>query len=212
MSGAAGQNGLRDLEARIKSLPDQERLKRLCDLFRNTQTLTLERRDGVRTALDRVNALRAIEVDTHLLEAEEKVCVSSAQAKAGELFGLITITSPDSSKIGARFDAIKRATTSVNNAVSTTWNGICRQYEDRAKALRPLAEKLSPHVLVPIDALVRLLTSLGGSPPTSAVEVRSLLDAIDAFNTAIKSMKTDGRDRPVSSGREYWWRRSEGSV
>src|SRR5260221_11662403 len=107
MSDAAGQSGLRDLEARIKSLPDQERLKRLRDLFRNTEAQTRERRDGVRSVLNQIKALRAIEADSHLLEAEEKACVSGAQAKAGELVGLITITSPDSNKIGARLDTIK---------------------------------------------------------------------------------------------------------
>jgi hypothetical protein len=185
-------SSLRELETRIKSLRDQEQLKRLRDIFRNTQAVTQERRDGVSSALNQVKALRTIEADSRLLQAEERTCVSAAQARAGELVVLIGTPSPDSSKIGARLEAIRRATTSATNAVSTTWSGICGQYEERVKALRPLAEKLSPHVLVPMDALVRLLRSHGGSPPTSSTAVQSLLDAIAAFNTAIKSMKIDG--------------------
>jgi hypothetical protein len=192
MSSVIGHTALRELEARIKSLRDQEQLKRQRDLFRNTRDLTRERRDGVRSALGQVKALRTIEANEHVLETEEKTCLTAAQAKARELVALTTSGTPDSSKIGARLDAVKRATTTVNDAVTTTWSGICRQYEDRAKALRPLAEKLSPPALVSIDALSRLLRYHSSGPPTSVAALQSLLDAIRAFNTAINSMKIDG--------------------
>ena len=49
MSGSAGLNGLRELEARIKSLPDQDRLKRQRDLFLNTKNQAKERLNNVRS-------------------------------------------------------------------------------------------------------------------------------------------------------------------
>lgn len=192
MSCTLRQNGLRNLEARIKSLPDQERLKRLRDIFRNTQAVAIERRDDLQSALARVKALRTIQGDSHVLEADVSACLLTTKGKAGELDELIAATSPESNKIGARLDAIKRAITSTNGAIATTWSGICRQYDDRVQALRPLAEKLNPQLIGPIDTLVHLLRSHGGSPPTSATALQALLDAIAAFDAAIRSMKIDG--------------------
>lgn len=192
MTGIAEQNGLRQLEARIRSLPDQDRLKRLLALFENTDARVRERRDAVRSSLGRIKALRAIQANSGLLAAEEQACVSAAEAKAKELAELVGGVRPDSNKIAAQLEAIKRATAVVNNAITATWRGVRQQYEERVGAVRPLAERLSPQALGAIDGLARLLRSHGDSPPSSVAETGTLIDAIRAFNDAVKSMKIDG--------------------
>ena len=191
MSGSAGLNGLRELEARIKSLPDQDRLKRQRDLFQNTKNQAKDRLNGLRSVGAQVTALRVIEKNPELLEVEATTCISAVQAKSTELMGLLGRPNPPSNTIGAQFDAIKRVTGGLGSSVTTTWNSVCRQYLDRADALRPLAEKVSPNALVPLQALVQILRS-HGAPPTSPSVTQSLVDAIAKFNTAIQSMKIDG--------------------
>src|SRR5688572_8237847 len=105
MSGSAKPNGLRDLEARIKSLPDQERLKRQRDLFLNTKTQATERVNSVRTVLGQVSTVRVIDRNPRLLEGEERACVSAVHARAIELAALLGRPSPPSNTIGTQFDA-----------------------------------------------------------------------------------------------------------
>lgn len=191
MSSSAGLNGLRELEARIKSLPDQDRLKRQRDLFLNTKNQAKERLNNVRSVCSQVTTLRVIEGNPKLLETESRTCMSIVQAKSTELLGLVGRPNPPSNTIGSQFDSVKRATAGLGSAVTSTWNSVCRQYFDRAEALRPLAEKVSPSALAPLQALVQLLRS-HVSPPTSPSSVQSLVDAIAKFNAAIRSMKIDG--------------------
>jgi hypothetical protein len=191
MSGSAKPNGLRDLEARIKSLPDQERLKRQRDLFLNTKTQAAERVNSVRAVLGQVSAMRVIDGKPRLLESEESACVSAVHARATELAALLGRPSPPSNTIGSHFDAIKRATTGLGTSVSTTWSTICRQYLDRADALMPLATRLSPNALAPLQALVQLLRSHPNAP-TSPSAVQSFLTTIAQFDAAIQSMNIDG--------------------
>jgi hypothetical protein len=191
MSGSAKPNGLRDLEARIKSLPDQERLKRQRDLFQNTKTQATDRVNTARNVLHQVKALRVIDGNPRLLETEEGTCVSAVHARATELAALLGRPSPPSNTIGTQFDNIKRATTVLGASVNTTWTAICRQYWDRADALTPLAAKLSPNALAPLQALVHLLRSHANAPASPSA-VQSLLTAIAQFNDAIQSMNIDG--------------------
>lgn len=191
MSSIASPNGLRELEARIKSLPDQERLKRQRDLFQNTTIQARDRLNGVRSVVRQVTTLRIIEKSPELLEKETSACVSTVQARTTELEGLLGRPNPPSNTIGTQFDAVKRAAAGLGNSIAATWSSVCRQYIDRADALRPLAEKLSPSALAPLQALVQLLRS-HGSPPTSPLAIQSLVDSIAKFNAAIQSMKIDG--------------------
>ena len=191
MSGSAGLNGLRELEARIKSIPDQDRLKRQRDLFQNTKNQAKERLNGVRGVCAQVTTLRVVEKNPELLKVETTACISAVQARSTELMGLLGRPSPPSNAVGAQLDGIKRATSGLASSVTATWSSVCRQYLDRADALRPLAEKVSPKALVPLQALVQLLRS-HAAPPTAPSVIQSLVDAIAKFNAAIQSMNIDG--------------------
>jgi hypothetical protein len=191
MSLGARLNGLRDLEARIKSLPDQERLKRQRDIFQNARVHATDRVDTLRTVIRQVATLRMVGGNPRLLETEERTCLSAVRDRATELSELLSRPSPPSTPIGTQFDATKRATTVLATSVNATWSAMCQQYSDRADALRPLAQRVSPTALAPLQALVHLLMS-SSTPPTTPHAVQSLRDAIQRFSAAIQSMQIDG--------------------
>jgi hypothetical protein len=184
-------NVLRDLEARLKSQPDQQRLGRQRELFRNTKAQAEDRRAAIRTVLREVRALRTIGGNPRLLAEEEATLVAAVRSRGSELASLLGKPSPSTSTIGAQLDAIRRGTVALATPVAAAWESVRRQYLDRAAALTPLAEKVSPNTLTALQALTQLLRA-HATPPASSSGVQSLLAAIATFNAAIQHMNIDG--------------------
>lgn len=184
-------NVLRDLESRLKSQPDQQRLGRQRELLRNTKVQASDRVAAIRTVLGQIRSLRIIDSNTELLARDEAALLETVRAHGSELATLLGRPSPPTNAIGSKLDAIRRSTGALANSINTAWTSVCRQYLDRAEALRPLAAKVSPTTLAPLEALSQLLRSHGG-PPTSSTEVQSVLAAIGRFNAAIQRMNIDG--------------------
>lgn len=184
-------NVLRDLEARLRSQPDQQRLGRQRELFRNTKAKATDRLETIRTEIRKVRAIRTIDGNSRLLAEEEAALMSSVRLCSSELTSLLGKTSPSANLIGAQLDAIQRATVALAKSVDATWESVRRPHLDRAAALAPLAEKVSPSTLGPLQVLRQLLHSLP-TPPTSSSGVQSLLAAIAQFNAAIQQMNIDG--------------------
>ncbi len=192
MSGRSQLNGLRQLEAKIRGLPNQDGLRIRRQLFRNAQVETRARRAELILALEQVKALRSIQASPDLLVESEQKRLSAARIRARELLDLVREVNPDSAKLSEKLDAIKRNAKALLEEVKTKWVKACEDHQDRANALRPLAEHLSPGLVQRIQALDRLMRLGTPSPPTSAEAVQSIVDARTAFAAEIASLALGG--------------------
>lgn len=191
MNGRTKQNGLRQLEARIKGLPNQDVLRSWRQLFRNAQVEVQERRAELQSALDQVKALRTIQAMPGLLIESQHKRIAAARSRARELLDLVGKTNPESHKLSEKLDAIKRTAKALVDDVKTEWAQVCQDHRDRADALRPLAERLSPRLVQHIQDLDRVMRPGMPHPPTAAETVRSIVDARTALALEIGSLDLD---------------------
>lgn len=192
MTAPSVQNGLRQLEAKIKGLPVQDALLRRRQLFRGAQEEARQRRADLQAALDQVKALRVIQANPTLMTESEQRRLAAARAKALELLDLVGEADPESVRFGEKFEAIKRASRALSEEVKTNWAHICQDHHDRANALRPLAERLSPSLALRLQDLDRLMRIGTTSPPTTVEALQAIVNARTALAAEIASLDMDG--------------------
>jgi prefoldin subunit 5 len=192
MTTLSDQNGLRQLVAKIKGLPVQTESLRRRQIFQGVQNNARQRRTELQTTMEQLKALRTIEGKPDLLADPEQNRFATVAARAREMLVLVGKTDLESSKFSEKLEAIKRTTKALSDDVETKWAQVCKEYQERANVLRPLAERLSPSLVQRIQDLDRLLRPGTKNPPTSDETVRSILAARKALASDIASLDIDG--------------------
>lgn len=206
MTTPSEQNDLRQLEAKIKGLPVQDSLLRQRELFQGAREEVCERRGDLQGSLQKVRALRTIQGNPNLLAESQQRKLAAVRAKGRELLNLVGEANPESAKFGEKLEALKRAAKGLSDDVKTSWIEVCQGHQERANALRPLAQRLSPHLVQRLQDLDRLLGPGTLSPPTSATTVQAIVEARKALATEIASLNMDGpvetflRDAQLGNG------------
>ena len=147
MTTTSDQNSLRQLEAKIKGVPAQDALLRQRHLFRGAREEALLRRVDLQQVLDQVQALRTIQGNPNLLADSQRKKLATVRAKGRELLNLVGEPSPESAKFGEKLEAIKRTTKGLSDEAKTTWVELCQGHQERANALKALAQHLSPSLV-----------------------------------------------------------------
>jgi hypothetical protein len=190
------RNKLRELEAKVKGLPDQSALVRRHQLFRNAQTQAQQRVAEFQLTQKQIKALRAIRADASVLLDIEERRLSSAREKASELVSAMEKADPDSGKLGERLEAIKRTGKALADDVQSNWARFCEEQRDYATALRPLADRLSPELARRIVELTDLLISVASNAPTSIDVAQRFTDARKALDEEVASLNLNV-DAPI---------------
>jgi hypothetical protein len=196
MTTTSDRNSLRQLEAKIKGLPAQDALLRQRQLFRGAREEARQRLSDLQDALGQVQALRIIQGNPNLLADSQRKKLATVRAKGRELLNLVNEANPESAKFGEKLEAIKRTTKGLSDDAKTAWVELCQGHQERANALRALAQRLSPNLARCLQDLDQLLRPASTNPPTSAESVNAIVEARKALAAEIASLKIDG---PVES-------------
>ena len=143
-------------------------------------------------ALEQVQALRSIKGNPNLLADSQRKKLAAVRAKGRELLNLVGEVNPESGKFGEKFEAIKRTTRGLSDEAKMGWVEFCEGHQERANALRALAQHLSPSLVQCLERLDQLLRPGGATPPTSATSVQAIVEARKALAVEIGSLKIDG--------------------
>jgi len=186
------QNGLRELEAKIKGLPVQDSLLRRRQLLRATTDQVQQRQAELQEAIEQTKALRTIQDDQSLLANVERKALAASRSKAQELLNLVTQPDQENNEISARLEAIKRACKSLSDGVKTDWAQACMEHQERANAFKPLAQRLNVSLLARIEQLEKLLIINSRSPPTALATVQAIMVARKALAAEMATLDMTG--------------------
>jgi hypothetical protein len=185
-------NGLRQLEAQIKGLPDQEALKSQLEVFRNVANTAAERFAEFTKGKQQLKALRQISGDPSLLQSELDRWQRVGSNNSRDIARLLNSSSPEQSQITPKLAALSRMTTELKDRAATEWRVLCEAHQERAQTFKTLAERLDPKAARQLQEAAMFMRP-GVTPlPTEELNIQIAIDARETLNRIMGSLQIEG--------------------
>lgn len=189
-------NGLRQLEAQIKGLPNQETLRSQLEVFRNVAKTAEERLAEVKMGAKQVNALRQIAQSPSLLKSELERWQKQGSNNSRDIVKLLNGAASEQAQITTKLTALTRMTTEVKSRTSDEWQSLCIAHQERAHTFKALAERLDPSAAKRLQDAAMLMRPSLTPLPTEDSTIRIAIEARETLTQIMGSLKIEG---PVES-------------